>query len=208
MSLALFGSTQSVSFECQFTRNGWGPLGEIYKCEVQNTVNITSPDAAQIDSITGTHLPGYNNDNVESFHISYQDQVHYFPRGLNNFFKNLREIAIRTTGLKEVHQSDLKDFPKLLNLHLWNNKIEILEKNLFEFNPNLDYIFLESNKISHIDPNVFDKLLKLNDLWLRSNTCINMGTSNRSPNHHQNSTTSMHKFDLFKFGATSQISRI
>jgi len=177
MSLALFGSTQSVSFECKYSSSGWGSLGTIYKCVVQNIVNITSLDEAQIDSIYGTHLTGYNNDNVEGFSVA-QGQIHYFPSDLNKFFKNLKGISISSTGLKEIHQRDLKDFPKLMNLYLYSSDLEIIEENLFEFNPNLDLMSLNTNKITHIDPHVLDRLLKLKTLYIFQNTCINMATSN------------------------------
>jgi len=173
MSLSYFGSSQSVSFECEFYTGSWSTLGPIYRCDVQNYVYITSPDAAQVASISGIHVTGYNNDNVEAFSVGL-GQIHYFPRGLNKFFKNLKGIQIYNTGLKEIHQSDLKDFPKLTNIWLGLSDLEIIEENLFEFNPNLEFIYFGSNKISHIDPHVFDKLLKLNNLWLRFNTCINM----------------------------------
>jgi len=177
MFLALFGSTQSASFQCQYSTNSWGYFSTIYRCDVQNAVNITTLDAAQVDSITGTHLPGYIHDNVEAFSV-YQGQIHYFPRGLNQFFTNLKGILIYNTGLKEIHQSDLKDFPKLTSLYLYRNNLEILEDHLFEFNPDLEEIYLYFNKITHIDSNVFAKLTKLKTLYLNSNTCINMGASN------------------------------
>jgi len=177
MSLALFGPTQSVSFQCIYYNADWGTLGKIYFCNVQNTLNITSLDAAQVDNITGTHLSGYNNDNVEAISIT-QGQINYFPRGLNKIFKNLKGISIVSTGFKEIHQSDLKDFPKLMNLYLYSRNIEILEENLFEFNPNLELVHLNTNKITHIDPKVFDKLTKLKYLYLQLNTCINMSAIN------------------------------
>jgi len=178
MSLALFGSTQSATFQCQYYNADWGTLGKIYICNVLNAVNITSLDAAQVDSITGTHLAGYNNDNVVAFQVFDKGQINYFPRDLNKFFQNLKGIYIGNTGLKEIHQSDLRDFPKLTNLYLYTSNMEILEENLFEFNPNLDYIYLLSNKISHIDSKVFDKLIKLKTLYLNTNPCINMAAIN------------------------------
>jgi len=174
ISLALFGSSQSASFECNYLTSDWNFIGPIYYCDVQNAVNITSLDAAQVDDISGAHWTGYNNGNVEGFHVYERGQIHYFPRGLNEFFKNIKGIYIGKTGLKELHQSDLKHFPKLITLASLSSDLEILEENLFEFNPNLDYIDLGINKITHIDPNVFDKLTKLNTLYLWSNTCINM----------------------------------
>jgi len=173
MLLTLFGSTQSASFHCSYYTTIWGTLGITYHCIVQNFVNITSLDAAQIDSISGPHLAVNNNDNVVAISVG-QGQIHYFPRGLNKILRNLKGITFTNTGLKEIHQSDLKDFPKLVNLFLHHNNLEILEENLFEFNPNMEWINLGSNKISHIDPNVFARLNKLSYLYLNSNTCISM----------------------------------
>ncbi|XP_070501454.1 uncharacterized protein [Chironomus tepperi] len=180
MTLTLAGSSQSASIYCQFVSGSWSYLGTIYYCDVQNLVTITSLDAAQIDSVIGTHLAGYNNDNVEAFYVRSKGQIHFFPRGLNKIFKNLKGIQIYNTGLEEIHQSDLKHFPNLKHLNLYANNLEILEKDLFEFNPDLEYIYLSSNKISHIDSNVFDKLTKLKTLTLRSNPCIDMDASNNS----------------------------
>jgi len=173
--LALFGSSQSASFECKYKISAWGTIGTIYWCDVQNAVNITSLDAAQVD---GTHQAGYNNDNVEALNLNCKGQLHYFPRGFNKFFKNLKAISIYNCSQKEIHKSDLKEFPKLMNFHMPYNNLEILEENLFEFNPKLEAIDLDYNKISHINPNVFDKLTNLRNFHLESNTCINMGASN------------------------------
>ncbi|XP_070493049.1 putative leucine-rich repeat-containing protein DDB_G0290503 [Chironomus tepperi] len=180
MTLALPGLSQSASFECKYKSTSWSSLGTFYYCDVQNSVTITSIDAAQIDSVTGTHLTGYNNDNVEVFYVFGIGQIHFFPRGLNKIFKNLKGIYIYFTGLKEIHQSDLKHFLNLKVLSLSGNSLEILENDLFEFNPDLEDIYLYSNKISHIDPNVFDKLTKLKTLYLSSNACIDMDAYNNS----------------------------
>jgi len=177
LSLALFGSSQSASFECEYKTSGWGTLGTVYHCYIQNSVSITSLDAAQVDSISGAHKAGYNNDNVDALSF-VKGQIYYVPRGITKFFKNLIGLQFTSTGLKEIHHSDLKDFPKLLNLVLHTSNLEILEKNLFEFNPSLEWIYLDFNKISHIDPNVFNKLGKLKALYLFSNSCINMRADN------------------------------
>jgi len=188
MSLALFGSTQSASFECNFVYEKWDSiLGKIYWCKVQNAVNITSHDVAVVDDVSGAHKSGYNSYNVEGFSFT-KGPIYYFPRGLNKFFTNLRGISIYNTGLKEVHQSELRDFPKLESLWLYTSNLEVIEENLFEFNPNLEFISLHTDKISHIDPNVFDKLTKLKYLYLVSNICIDMKAEN-NPTKLQNVIT-------------------
>ncbi|KAL7011918.1 hypothetical protein ACKWTF_014513 [Chironomus riparius] len=170
--LGLFASTKSISFECRFISGSWGAeLGTIYYCQVQNSVTITSLDAVEIDDISGYHKTGYNNDKVNAFHIVNKGKIHFFPRGLIRFFKNLKAIQIRNTGLKEIHQSDLKVFLNLKAIFLQVSQLEVLEKDLFKFNHHLEMIYLNKNKISHIDPNVFDSLTKLRHLALEFNMC-------------------------------------
>lgn len=184
MSLTLFIPTDSAHFECQYSSSSWGSLGTVYYCDVKNAVNITSNNAAQVDDISGKHKHGQNNDNVEAFSVTV-GQIHYFPHGLSKFFKNLKGIQIGSSGLKVIHQHDLKDFLNLKDLYLWSSDLEVIEENLFEFNKKLELIYLSNNKISHIDPNVFNKLTNLRNLMLDSNTCINMGASN-NPTEVQN----------------------
>ncbi|XP_070505189.1 uncharacterized protein [Chironomus tepperi] len=175
-----FGTSQAVSFNCSYSSTSWTTLGSIYTCEVHNSATITSLDAAQIDSVSGTHQLGHNNDIVEAFSILYKGLIHYFPRNLNKIFKNLKAIQIYDAGLKEIRQGDLKYFPNLMILYLDHNNLGILEKDLFSFNPNLEVMSLYGNRITHIDPNVFDRLTKLKSLNLEFNTCISMNAANNS----------------------------
>jgi hypothetical protein len=170
--LALFSSSQSAFFDCQYRTEGWGPFNTAYLCSVQNFPEITSMTAVQIDSVSGNHQAGKNNDNVEVVDVFQRGRIFYFPQGLTNFFKNLKGIRIEATGLKEIHQSDLKDYSKLKALWLYGNNLEVLEENLFEFTPNLEWISVVNNKITHVDPHVFDKLVKLNTLYIYENPCI------------------------------------
>jgi len=50
--------------------------------------------------------------------------------------------------------------------------IEILEKDLFKFNPLLQYVDINDNMIKEIDGNVFDDLNSLKTLNLHSNLCV------------------------------------
>jgi len=119
------------------------------------------------------HYSGKSNFNVNGID-SYQKTIQYFPSGLEKVFENLKLISIWHGRIKEIHQSDLKPFPKLVYLSLHQNNIEILEDGLFDFNPNLEVITLSNNRISHIDQFVFDNLVKLAYLGFDSNPCINM----------------------------------
>jgi len=112
-----------------------------------------------------------SNDDVIGLEVTNK-KIHYFPQGLEKFFKNLKLIWINGANLKEIHQSDLKPFPNLVFFYLPNNYIEVLEEGLFDYNPNLEALGFDGSKVSHIDSNVFDKLDKLSYFWSGSNACI------------------------------------
>jgi Leucine-rich repeat (LRR) protein len=68
---------------------------------------------------------------------------------------------------------------------LWldQNKIQIIVGDLFDFNPNLEIIFLASNKIIFIDSEAFGGLKKLRFLHLEFNPCTSDGS--HSFNDHE-----------------------
>ncbi|KAL7037948.1 hypothetical protein ACKWTF_009408 [Chironomus riparius] len=175
-----FDSLESATIQCEYKYNSWSIAGNLYSCFVSNGITINSPETANIDLATGSHQSGYINDNLNYFYTT-SVAISYFPRGLDKIFKNLKGIRFDYAGFKEIHQSDLKPFPKLIEfLIIYGSHVEILEEGLFDFNPDLQYLNLQYNKISHIDPKLFDSLTKLKQLHLTSNFCINKGATDRT----------------------------
>jgi len=130
---------------------------------------IDTPEKAIIDSITGVQVTGKSNDDDIAF---FSDKtIHYFPRGLEKFYKNLIGISIFYGRIKEIHQSDLEFYPKLKVIDLYQNDIDILEDGLFDFNPLLEVISFSHNKIFHIGSRIFEGLVKLTTLAFDENVC-------------------------------------
>lgn len=148
-------------------------LGEIYRCHVQNNLNIISPGLPIITSATGQHTWGKTNNDLVGIMI-YGKNTEYFPRGLEKVFTNLKSIDMCYGYLNEITQADLKLYTKLVNLDLDHNNIQVLEKGLFDYNPDLKLIWIGNNKISHINSNLFNNLYSLTSLKLYSNDCIHM----------------------------------
>ena len=95
------------------------------------------------------------------------------------FFENLELIFIDFAGMKEIHQTDLKPFPKLIYLSLEYNSIEVLESGVFDANPNLEILSFVTNDLVHIESNVFDNLPKLRCFWF-GRTCVDEFVYNRN----------------------------
>jgi len=101
--------------------------------------------------------------------------IQTFPKGLKSVFKNLKAFYV-SGGIKEIHQEDLSPYPDLVVLILDHNRIEIVEKGLFDYNPNLEAISFWNNPIFHINMNVFDNLSKLRYYWMSG--CADVYTEN------------------------------
>jgi Leucine-rich repeat (LRR) protein len=173
------GLGESRDIQCNYQNNSWNVVGSVYLCELQTALNIKSKESVVINSAIGSHLSGKNNDDVTCFISSEASYVvEYFPRNLENIFKNLKMIAIEHGRLKEIKQSDLRPFPKLVTVWLSNNDIEFLEDGLFAYNPELVSVNFHYNKIIHIGTQVFENLNKLRWLWLNENKCINLDAYN------------------------------
>jgi hypothetical protein len=169
----------SVDIRCNYQTESWIAVDSVYECIPQNTLNIKSRESAVINSNNGSHESGKSNADVTGFYSSDSTCViEYFPRNLDNIFTNLKMIFIGNGRLKEIQQSDLRPFVKLVFLSLIRNYIEFLEDGLFAYNPELEFVSFSSNKIIHIGSQVFDNLNKLTWLRLNGNTCIDMEARN------------------------------
>ncbi|XP_070498592.1 toll-like receptor 1 [Chironomus tepperi] len=174
-SALICGFGDSVDMECKFENWTFTAVGDVYHCDLQNTVNIKSKESAVINSVAGNHALGKSNSDVAGFYsVDSSRVIEYFPRNLANFFTNIKMIFIRNGRIKEVQQSNLKPFPKLVYLDLTHNDIEFLEDGLFTYNPELKVVSFSSNKLIHIGTQVFENLNNLAWLYLFGNNCISM----------------------------------
>lgn len=145
---------------------------------------MTSKYSAFISSALGSHQTNKSNDDVLSFHMERKN-VQNFPKGLEKIFKNLIRIGIKFCSLQEVTQDDLKPFPKLVTLALYDNKIEVLEAGTFAHNKNLQIVDLQNNSLVHIDADVFGELSHLKLLLIASSLCVNMNAVNNFDEYNE-----------------------
>ncbi|XP_070507879.1 uncharacterized protein [Chironomus tepperi] len=167
----------SLNIECEYASAYFEAVGDLYYCDSKYDLDIFSRQSANIDEVTGKHALGKAGKDIGAVYF-LNKTVKYFPQGMDKLFPNLRAIAIWGGGTKEIHQTDLKPFIKLVHFILHECEIEVLEDGLFHFNPKLKYISFHGNKIFHIHPNVFDNLKNLSWLYLGSNKCINNASEN------------------------------
>ncbi|CAG9810384.1 unnamed protein product [Chironomus riparius] len=149
---------------------------EQIRCSVVRKFEVKTR-GIEIDSVPGVDLWKFpypsNFSDVGELHISTH-QVLYIPTGISIFFPNLKDLSVINCGLKELKQNDMKSFPDLKFLLLFGNAVEVLEKDLFKFNPKLVIIDMNMNNLKHIDAHVFDHLNGLGSLNFAGNLCITL----------------------------------
>lgn len=165
----------SFSLHCTFGVNGFAEIGGVYWCRV-NGLNVSSPSDI-ITGIVGNHLNNelgiiYQNDDVKGLDIHTQT-CPYIPKNIHLHFKNLVALQIHNSGLLQITQNDLKPFKQLRTLRLRQDPIEVLEKDLFIYNTQLEYLYISYNKIKHIDADLLAPMPILKTFDLRENICIN-----------------------------------
>lgn len=160
-------SVAETSLLCNFHTNQYW---QSYTCKVQNN-NIFGPWPILVASIRGEHEEGMTIDNITMLEIKSIPILTFIPRNIGSLLNFLTILKIVNSNLTEIHQDDLKQFPRLIFLDLSFNQLKTIEADLFKFNPNLESIYLNNNKISHIHSHVFSYLNKLESLSLEFNEC-------------------------------------
>lgn len=149
----------------------WENIGKVYTCTVKN-FNVRIPHE-NVTKILGEHQQGKTHADVTKLNIQEQT-CEFFPRGFEQFFPNLEGLRVAGSGLVSLTHWDLKVFPKLRNCDMFNNYLIILESDVFQYNPQLEYLYFGDNNLKRIGFDVFKPILSnLRKAIFQSNHCVN-----------------------------------
>lgn len=166
------GVSSGFNLNCVFNNQSWS----FHKtCVVEN---IFIMDSSQTVTSINEHTQ-VDHDDVKGLLIESQT-VKFFPRGVEKFFPNLEDISIYFSKLQSIKKADLKPFKNLQALRLFNNDLEELDGDLFEFNRQLRIIDFDHNKLKSIGSELLTELKKLEQAHFRHNVCIHKGAKSSS----------------------------
>lgn len=174
-----FTQSESVTLDCRYEQNSWTTIGSVYQCTAK--INLLEVfEQIKIERITGKHEPGKTNRDVEFLEIKHQN-LQWFPKGIEQFFPNLKGIRANNNDIKVITKDDLKVFPKLQYFDFFNNELTMLDGDLFSMTPNLQYIDFNHNKIKKIGKNTFKSLINLQYLYFNGrDNCVGGGATSRT----------------------------
>lgn len=169
----LIPNSLQIVVECEYqTSHGWklidNPDNDPYGCYIRKTLNVKRKTS--VTSATGQHYDNYDESDVVALSI-YEGTCEFIPSGFGSVFPNVEFFQIWSAKLRHVSSADIQQFNKLREIWLYTNELEYLESNLFEYNPNVEYIKFKSNKIKYIGGNFFENLPNLQRASFYDNVC-------------------------------------
>lgn len=140
---------------------------------------------------------------VEHFRLVDQDISNHFDnimKAIATTFPKLRGIRLGNVSINHVSKDHLKPVVELELLSLDNNKIEVLESDLFEYTPKLRFIYFDFNLISKVDDSLLNSLDYV-EVDFSSNPCIEKSTCKSQLNYQKlkdKNPTLFHYYDLYE----------
>jgi Leucine-rich repeat (LRR) protein len=144
-----------------------------YTCLILDA-DIIKPGTV-ISDISGDHLEGLNNQDVEVIEFKNTAVVHFLPTNLLQIFPQATELFINRCGLRRIHHEDLQGLEQLRTLNLHSNVLTMLPEDLLLNMENLKEISFANNKLGSLTSKVLEPI-KDNDLDFldfRDNPSIN-----------------------------------
>jgi hypothetical protein len=159
-----------VVIHCYFRIQDFVYLKNAYICDRATIIYGNGSVHDSVSEIAGTHIAGKKNKDVESLQI-INGKLYKIPSGIEKFFPNLRLLWLQGSNLSSLSSTDLQ-FPSLIAFRVSNSKLKTVDGNLFENNPNLNYIALDFNQIKNVGYNLLTGLKYLKEVNFRINPCI------------------------------------
>lgn len=160
-----------LTFNCAFQYVTWNSIARVYRCSAR----VIQTDGPL--QITGQHLQGRSDQDVEVFLVSFQE-LPQIPEGIESFFPNLIGFQIYMSRLRTVSKHVLK-YPSLRTLRLSHNNLVTLDSDLFAYTSKLENIDFDSNSLQHIGRNLLTGVDKLTHADFSINPCIKRTAINR-----------------------------
>lgn len=159
--------TPYVELDCKFRDVTYNTVGTLFTCDHKSTTRFEK-SGTMIYRMNAENFENKTNDKVFAFN-SFNGGFEKFPRNLNEIFPRLKAIRIFKGFLTEISQQELRKFPELEHLDLDENKIQVIEVDLFKFNTRIKIIWLGNNTLKSFEVESMKKLNHLKQIDARPN---------------------------------------
>lgn len=115
------------------------------------------------------HLNGNTNDDVTCFYSS-GPVFNYFPTNINEYFQNTEYIRMYEANIASLSKNDFQQFGNKLKVFYFDrNPVEVIDRDLFIYNANLEKISFYFNRVKHVETGALKNLQKLKMIYFSGN---------------------------------------
>ena len=169
---------ESIHVYCSLESTTWYGNRTFNECGISNRLVVVKRNHKVKSVKITTKKVKKKLSDIDSLRIEYV-VMYFLMEGFDNHLPNLTALKIGSCHLKELSKEDLKVFPKLKFLWIWENDLKVLEADLFMYNPDLIYVNFYWNYLKEIDSNIFNNFKSFEFIFLKKNDCVNFGAKNQ-----------------------------
>lgn len=156
--------SKSKEVYCDFKQMGDSSSESDDTCEIDEYQVIDEPDFnLSIDS--SANDPSL----VETFSISNNDKIKFFPQNVGEMFPNLQNFYAVNDSLDNIPENSFKDMKNVKKLNLSKNKLKTFDPTAFDELTSLEELDLSENDIETLDENTLPRLPKLKKINISGN---------------------------------------
>jgi hypothetical protein len=148
----------------------------IVRC-ICNSLTITDESSRKITSVTNNTHP--SGKKISSLFIR-RNPIKFFPRNIEAFFVDLKELAVVQSNLTTISEHDLKPFGKVVIIKLYENELEYLDAFVFIHNPLVKRLELDDNNIKYVGAGCFRSQMLVKTLTFMHNYCYSKNVFGRT----------------------------
>lgn len=162
LALSIIAS-EATRIDCIF--KSYGVDG--YNCQVQK-LHIDQP-ATDITDVSGNHLKGKTNDDVQVFYIPSSNCIQFLPTNVSQVFKHIEKYEVAEGRVVSISENDFRDFAFLRTLEIRKNPLSMILDGTFRSLSRLETLILSDNRIRRLESRTLEKLSSLKKLFLTGN---------------------------------------
>lgn len=155
-----------------------GPDNNVTRCLSPYT-EIKSPTTI-IGKVLHTNGSKIDTKNISMWQIlrNSSSSVKFIPAGIKKKFSKLSIFVLHGVGLIHLEREDMRQFGKdLIRVEFNENLLTALEDDIFELNPNVEYVNLKNNPLKFVSSVLFKSLRKMENI---KNVDIRFGCATNS----------------------------
>ncbi|KAG5669408.1 hypothetical protein PVAND_017295 [Polypedilum vanderplanki] len=151
----IFDVGKSFTIDCNYYTWNHDVVGDLYQC---GTTNIPISLGNIVTNVTGTHLIGKSNRDVEAIYILGNWILSFVPKDFSYFFPNIKAINIYHTTIERLYGDEFNEFPQLEYLTIINSNLTTISSKIFERTPNIKNVRFRNGMLNRVGYNIFSSI--------------------------------------------------